>query len=149
MSTPERIVITGMSINTPLGDTLDGFLKGLLAGKSAITNWKTLDVSRCYSKVGADLSEYDIAAKLASLESKLDNTTFRRARKLISRAPWTTKLSVLLALDAFLDANTFNAGIDMDRVAGIVAGHNVNFNYHMRTVNSMKSNPISWIRSWR
>ena len=129
MSRPERIVITGMSINTPLGDTLDGFLKGLLAGKSAITNWKTLDVSRCYSKVGADLSEYDIAGKLASLESKIDNANFRRARKLISKAPWTTKLSVLLALDAFLDANTFNAGIDMDRVAGIVAGHNVNFNY--------------------
>ena len=101
-----------MSINTPLGDTLDGFLKGLLAGKSAITNWKTLDVSRCYSKVGADLSEYDIAGKLASLESKIDNTSFRRARKLISKAPWTTKLSVLLALDAFLDANAFNGNFN-------------------------------------
>ena len=129
MSKAERIVITGMSINTPLGDTLDGFLSGLLAGKSAVTNWKNLDVSRCYSKVGADLSEYDVAGKLASLESRLDNATFRRARKLISKAPWTTKLSVLLAIDAFLDAGAFNAGIDMDRVAGIVAGHNINFNY--------------------
>src|SRR5215471_11961272 len=78
LSRPERVVITGMSINTPLGDTIDGFLVGLLAGKSAITRWKTLDVSRCYSKIGADLSEYDVAAKLASLESKLDDTTFRR-----------------------------------------------------------------------
>src|SRR5262249_28694288 len=129
LSRPERIVITGMSINTPLGDNLDGFLKGLLAGKSAITNWKNLDVSRCYSKVGADLSEYDVAGKLTSLESKLEDTSFRRARKLISKAPWTTKLSVLLALDAFRDANAFDAGIDMDRIAGIVAGHNINFNY--------------------
>ena len=67
MSSPERIVITGMSINTPLGDTLDGFLNGLLAGKSAITNWKNLDVSRCYSKVGADLSEYDVAGTCCSI----------------------------------------------------------------------------------
>ena len=129
MSKAERIVITGMSINTPLGDTLDGFLSGLLAGKSAVTNWKNLDVSRCYSKVGADLSEYDVAGKVAGLEAKLDPAVFKRVRKLVSKAPWTTKLSVLLAIDAFLDAGAFNAGIDMERVAGIVAGHNINFNY--------------------
>ena len=43
MPTERRIAITGMSINTPLGDTLGGFLEGLLAGRSAITRWKTLD----------------------------------------------------------------------------------------------------------
>ena len=129
MSKAERIVITGMSINTPLGDTLGGFLSGLLAGKSAVTNWKNLDVSRCYSKVGADLSEYDTAGKLASLEAKLDPAVFKRVRKLVSKAPWTTKLSVLLAIDAFLDAGAFGADINMERVAGIVAGHNINFNY--------------------
>ncbi len=118
-----------MSINTPLGDTLEGFLDGLLAGKSAVTNWKTLDVSRCYSKVGADLSEYDVAGRVAALEAKLDPAVFRRVRKLINKAPWTTKLSVLLAVDAFFDAGVFNADINMERVAGIVAGHNINFNY--------------------
>ena len=62
----KRIVVTGMSINTPIGDNLDSFLNNLLAGKSAITNWKTLDSSRIYSKVGGDLGEYDIQAKIES-----------------------------------------------------------------------------------
>jgi 3-oxoacyl-(acyl-carrier-protein) synthase len=130
LSTRERIVITGMSINTPLGDTLDGFLAGLLAGKSAISKWKNLDVSRCYSKIGADLSEYDVPGKLAVLETKLDPAVYKRARKLVTKAPWTIKLSILLAIDAFLDGGLFDANIDLDRVAAIIAGHNINLNHH-------------------
>jgi len=129
LSIPERIVITGMSINTPLGDTLDLFLANLLAGQSAISRWTGIDVSRCYSKVGADLSSYDITAKLAALEQTLNPATYRRARKLIQRAPWPTKLSVLLAIDAFLDGNVFDSGVDLDRVAAIVAGHNINLRH--------------------
>ena len=129
MSKPERIAITGMAINTPLGDTLEGFLEGLLAGRSALSNWKTLDVSRCYSKVGADLSEYDVTAKLGRLEGKIPPDVHKRLRRLVSKAPWSTKLSMLLAVDGFLHAGLFGAGLDMDRVAAIVAGHNINFNY--------------------
>src|SRR5437763_13722591 len=121
-----------MSINTPLGDTLDGFLAGLLQGKSALSRWKGLDVSRCYSKVGADLSGYDSAAKLASLEGRIDPEIWRRARRLIARAPWTTRLSILLALDAFLDGGLDGTPIARDRMAAIVAGHNINFNYQYR-----------------
>jgi len=130
LSTLERIVITGMSINTPVSDTLDGFLKGLLAGKSAISKWKDIDVSRCYSKIGADLSEYDISGKLTQIEAKLDPTIFRRARRLILKAPWTIKLSILLAIDAFLDGDVFGSDVDMTSVAAIIAGHNINFRHH-------------------
>lgn len=128
MSKPERIVITGLAINTPLGDTLDGFLGNLYAGKSAISNWRGIDVSRCYSKVGADLSEYDVAGKLARLEGVVPPEMYRRARKLIAKSPWTTKLTILLALDAYVDAKMSGA-FDFDRVAGIVAGHNINLNH--------------------
>ncbi|HEY4180515.1 MAG TPA: beta-ketoacyl-[acyl-carrier-protein] synthase family protein [Kofleriaceae bacterium] len=129
MSKPERIVISGMAINTPIGDTLDGFLANLYAGKSALSNWKTIDISRCYSKVGADLSEYDWASKLQSYEGRIPADVWKRARKLISKSPWTTKLTILLALDGFLDAGLFGSGLDLDRTAAIVAGHNINFNY--------------------
>ncbi|MBX3273084.1 MAG: beta-ketoacyl-[acyl-carrier-protein] synthase family protein [Sandaracinaceae bacterium] len=118
-----------MSVNTPLGDTLDGFLEGLLAGRSAVSRWKALDVSRCYSKVGGDLGAYDVAAKLASLEGTLPPEAYRRTRKLVSKAPWSTKLSMLMAADAWLDAGLGDAGYDPYRVAAIVAGHNINFNY--------------------
>ena len=52
-----------MAVNTPLGDRLEVFLERLIEGHSAVTNWKTLDTSRIwYSKVGGDLSAYDIPA---------------------------------------------------------------------------------------
>ena len=76
-----------MSIHTPLGDNLDEYLKNLIAGRSAITRWKTLDTLRIYPKVGADLSTYDVAATVATLEGRLPAETFRRLRKLLSRAP--------------------------------------------------------------
>ncbi len=125
----KRIAITGMSINTPLGDTLDGFLEGLLAGRSALSRWKKLDTSRIYSKVGADLSDYDVTKKLAELEGKIPGDVHRRLRKLVSKAPWSTRLSMLLAVEGYRDAGLFDAVVKPDRVAAIVAGHNINFNY--------------------
>jgi 3-oxoacyl-(acyl-carrier-protein) synthase len=118
-----------MAINTPLGDTLDGFLGGLLAGRSALSNWKELDTSRIYSKVGADLTEYSVADKLASLEGKIPADVFKRLRKLTSKAPWSTKLSMLLAVDGYLHAGLFDREVDPTRIAAIIAGHNINFNY--------------------
>jgi len=129
LSTDKRIVITGMAINTPLGDTLEGFLANLLAGKSALSRWKSLDVSRCYSKVGADLSDYDAAAKLGALEGKVPSDVFGRSRRLLAKSPWTTKLSILLGLDGFRDAGAWREPLDLDRVAAIVAGHNINFRH--------------------
>src|SRR5215207_9023915 len=118
-----------MAINTPLGDTLDEYLAGLLAGRSAITRWKALDTSRIYPKVGADLSEYDGMAKLAELADHVPADVYRRLRRLVSRAPWSTGLSMLLAVDGYRDAGLFDADLDPTRVAAIVAGHNINFNY--------------------
>jgi 3-oxoacyl-(acyl-carrier-protein) synthase len=129
LSKDERIAITGMSINTPLGDTLDGFLEGLLAGRSALSRWKTLDSSRIYSKVGADLSKYDTAQKLGALEGKIPADVHKRLRRLVAKAPWSTGLSMLLAADGYLDSGLFGTGIDTTRVASIIAGHNINFNY--------------------
>ena len=129
MSQPERVVISGMAINTPLGDGLDGFLDALLAGKSAVSRWKGIDVSRCYSKIGADLSDYDIAGKLRRLEGATDARAWNRARRLIGKVPWTTRLSILMSLDAFRDGQAFGPAIDRDRVATIIAGHNINSNY--------------------
>src|SRR5215510_5842179 len=129
LSKTNRIAITGMSINTPLGDTLDGFLEGLLAGRSAVSKWKSIETSNIYSKVGADLSDYDIDAKAASFEAHIPADMFKRLRKLIMRVPWSTRLTILMTLDAFLDSRLGGAGIDFNKVSAIIAGHNINFNY--------------------
>ncbi len=129
MSNSSRIVITGMAINTPLGDRLDVFLEGLLAGKSAVTNWKALDTSRIYSKVGGDLSGYDIPGKIASLEGQVPTAVYKRLKKLAAKSPWSTTLTMLMSLDACIDARLYESGVDLSRAAAIVAGHNINFNY--------------------
>jgi 3-oxoacyl-(acyl-carrier-protein) synthase len=125
----DRIAITGMSINTPLGDTLEGFLEALLAGRSAVSNWKKIDTSRIYCKIGADLTDYDVDAKVASFEGCVPGDMFKRMRKLIQRVPWSTRLTILMALDAFVDSRLTDATVDLTRVAAVVAGHNIHFNY--------------------
>ena len=79
----KRVVVTGMSVNTALGDTLDGFRDGLMAGRSAISQWKAFPTDRVYSKVGGDLSHYDVDAKLASLQPPVPAEVHKRLRKLV------------------------------------------------------------------
>ena len=126
----ERIAITGMAINTPLSDSLDGFLTALLAGESAVTGWKAFETDGIYSKVGADLSAYDIKAGVAALAGDLDDTRHRRLRKLTRSAPWSTKHSLLLGARAFIDSG-LNEGASetFDDMGVVVAGHNLG-NYY-------------------
>jgi 3-oxoacyl-(acyl-carrier-protein) synthase len=130
---PKRIVVTGMSVNTALGDTLDGFRDALMAGRSAVTTWKAFPTDRVYSKVGGDLSHYDVAAKLTALQPVIPVDVHRRLRKLVTRAPWTTKLSMLLAVDGWRDAGLFDADYDPHRQAVIVSGHNLNALYQFNS----------------
>ncbi|HEY5600209.1 MAG TPA: beta-ketoacyl synthase N-terminal-like domain-containing protein, partial [Candidatus Manganitrophaceae bacterium] len=119
----KRIVVSGMSVNTPIGDDLDTFYRNLLAGRSAITRWRFVKEKRVYSKVGGDLSGYDYQAKFSKLAQQLPEEVHARCRKILRAAPFSTKLSVLSALDAWL-----NAGLDFDfdprAVAVLVGGHN-------------------------
>src|SRR5215467_10428358 len=100
----KRVVITGMAINTPLGDTLDGFLAALFRGQSAIAHWKCIETDRIYSKVGGDLSDYDVSAKIARLNAVTPTEIHKRLRKLVHKSPFSTKLTTLVAVDAWLDA---------------------------------------------
>ena len=122
-----RIVITGMGINTPLGDTLDAYYDNLIAGKSAITKWKWLERDDLYSKVGGDLTEYDIKAKVKSLRETLPAGMHQRLRKLRKTAPFSTGLSLAVAADAWIDAG--RPELDPTRCSTLVGGHNLNDRY--------------------
>ncbi len=137
----KRVVITGMSVNTPLGDTLDGFLTALLAGKSALSRWRCFAGEPVYSKVGADLSDYDVSARVASLEGKLPAETFRRLRRLCSRAPWSTQLTLLVAADAWLDASLPVPPPEPERMGVIVGGHNLHSGYVHRNARQFLEEP--------
>jgi 3-oxoacyl-(acyl-carrier-protein) synthase len=130
-----------MAINTPLGDTLDGFYQGLLAGRSAITTWHALDTSRIYSKVGADLSGYPAKEKVRELEGAIPPEVYRRLARLSPKAPWSTKLSMLLAVESWRDAGLFGEPIERHHAAAIIAGHNINFNYQYENRRTFEDEP--------
>jgi len=138
---PKRIAITGMAINTPLGDTVDTFYQALLEGRSAITSWRELDTSRIYSKVGADLSAYPVRDKVRALEGVIPAETYRRLARLVSKAPWSTKLSMLLAVESWRNAGLFAEPVDRHRAAAIIAGHNINFNYQYENRRTFEDEP--------
>lgn len=127
----KRIVVTGMGINTPIGDNLDDFYRNLIAGKSAISKWKWLDNPAVYSKVGGDLSDYDADTKVAALKSTLAPAVHKRLRQLVKKAPFSTKISALVAADAWVDAGLVGLEdkLDPTRRATLVGGHNLNERY--------------------
>lgn len=140
MSSPKRIVISGMAVNTPLGDTLDTFYQNLIAGQSAISGWKFTDPTRIYSKVGADLSTYDTDAKLVQLADSLPADIHKRLRRLVSKAPFSTRLGVLCAASAYLHAGITNLA-DPTRAGVIVSGHNLTNNYLYYNYDLFKEEP--------
>ena len=131
----KRIVITGMSVCTPLGDRLDDFLEKLLAGQSAISRWKSIDTERIYAKVGGDLGGYNVKQKIADYENTIPETVYNRLKKLGNRFPLSIGLSMQLAVEACKDANLFGHYSEEDNnIATIISGHNLNkkhvFNNH-------------------
>ena len=125
----KRVVITGMSINTPIGDTLDEFINNMMDGKSAVTKWGTLDTSRIYAKVGGDLGNYDVVAKIKTYKGRIPEATYERLLKLGSKMPFSIGISLLITVEAFLDAGYINTLQYGNNVATIVAGHNLNQKY--------------------
>ncbi|TPV96407.1 MAG: beta-ketoacyl-[acyl-carrier-protein] synthase family protein [Myxococcales bacterium FL481] len=136
-----RVVVTGMGINTPLGDELDSYYDGLIAGTSAITKWKFFDHPGVYSRVGGDLSEYDVKAKLARLRPHLPESMFRRMRQLVKKAPMSTAISMTCAADAWLDAQLDGIEGDTTRRSVIVGGHNLNERYTSRNFQTFLEEP--------
>ncbi len=102
----KRVVITGMGTINPLGDSLEQYYQNLIAGKSGIKRWESLDMTGVECKVGGDLGDYDSSASLASFESEMGPDWYKRTRKLFRSATFSNKTAVLTALMAYRDART-------------------------------------------
>lgn len=138
-----RVVVTGMGINTRLGDDLDTYYENLIAGRSGVTQWTFFEHDGVYSKVGGDLSDYDQAVKTEALREVIPEEVHARLRKILRTAPFSTGLSVLCAIDAWLDAGLEFDAEPWDR-AVIVGGHNLNEHYMLRNFSTFQEEP-DWI----
>ncbi len=127
----KRVVITGMAVFTPLGETLEQFWDSLISGKSGIVNWKSVDASNIYSKLGGDL-EPDFKALLKDLKEKLSAEKFKHLKHIFRTAPFSAKVGLISALNAWRHAG-FEVGekatADPFDSSVIVGGHNFNQRY--------------------
>lgn len=130
MKTPKRVVVTGMGIMTPIGDNLNDYFTNLIAGKSAISRWKNLDVSTIRCKIGGDLSDFDCERYMReSLLHRMPEHAFVELETILKTSPLATRLTTLTVAQAYIDSGLFNADVDSTRIGAILGGHNFNSNY--------------------
>ena len=123
-----RIVITGMGVVTTLGETPESFHEALVAGRSGITEWKRPHDPRLPSRIGGDLSDFDLSAHLAENSGRYAPATIKRCLALMRAAPLVPRLVAAAALQAHHDAN-IDGRIAPERISHVLAGHNVNMGY--------------------
>lgn len=131
MAQQRRVVITGMATINPLGDDLDVYYNNLIAGKSGLKRWASLDTSKVDCKIGGDLGDYDCAAALEGLRATLDPDLHKRLRKLFRTMTLPNKTATLCAIKAWRDAGLFDTRVRPadDRISVMVGGHNFNSRY--------------------
>ncbi|WP_040950040.1 beta-ketoacyl-ACP synthase II [Gorillibacterium massiliense] len=66
----ERVVITGMGVITPLGNTVESFWSHLKAGESGITHIDTFDTTRFKSKIAGLVRDFDAEALFGRKEAR-------------------------------------------------------------------------------
>src|SRR5688572_22421524 len=128
MDADRRVVITGMGVTTVLGDTPAAFWDGLVSGRSGITRWKKFDDPRYYSKVGGDLSEFNLKAHLSRVGAAYPQALVRQCQSLLRSTPPAGHLAAAAALQAYMDAG-LEGTVAPERTGHVLSGHNLNPRY--------------------
>ena len=137
-----RVVVTGMGVVSPIGETPAEFSASLRAGRSGITRWKHMD-ERTLSKIGGDMCDFDLGAHLERVGAGYPPDLITRARKVLRGTPLTGRLAAAAALQAYIDAGLPETGPDPERVGHVAGGNNLNNNYFVQNVRAFDQDPES------
>ncbi len=135
-----RVVITGMGTINPLGDNLEDYYNNLIAGKSGIKKFESIDLSSVECKIGGDLGDYDALKAVEKFKEDLGDD-FKRVKKLIRTTTFSAKLTALASMAAYKDAGLFDVDVDPYKANVICAGHNLNSNFIYENVLQFKDEP--------
>ena len=135
-----RVVVTGMGIVTPIGENLTEYRDSLMAGRSGITRWKNMD-ERIESKIGGDMSDFDLRAHLARHATVYPPELAQRAARLLRATPQTGCLTSAAALQTFLDAGLPDPALSPERFGHVLAGHNLNARYIFENALTLHDEP--------
>lgn len=135
-----RVVITGMGTINPLGDNLEDYYNNLIAGKSGIKKWESIDLSNVECKIGGDLGDYDALGAVEKFKEDLGDN-FKKVKKLIKTTTFSAKMTALSSMSAWKDAGLFGKEVDPYKANVIVAGHNLNSNFIYNNVVQFQDEP--------
>ncbi len=129
MTQRPRIVITGLGTINPLGDTVEEYYRNLLAGKSGVVRFNSIDLSKVECKIGGDLGDYDFTTSLERFRDAFDTAQYKAIKRLFRNFTFSTKSAVVTAIQAWVDAGLAGLEIDPYRTGVMLGGHNLNSNY--------------------
>jgi 3-oxoacyl-(acyl-carrier-protein) synthase len=135
-----RIVVTGLGVVTTIGETPAEYCDSLMAGRSGITRWKSMD-ERIYSKIGGDLSDFDLRAHLSRVGAHYPSDRVAQALRLLRVTPLPGRLTTAAALQAFTDAGLPDSDLVPERFGHVLAGHNLNSVYIGENVLTLREEP--------
>jgi 3-oxoacyl-(acyl-carrier-protein) synthase len=124
----DDVVVTGMGIVSTIGESPDEFFDSLIAGRSGISRWKQMD-PRIHSKVGGDMSDFDLNSYFAKAGEHYPAAFVKRANKLLSSTPLAGKLTAVTALQAYMDAGFDELTAHPESFGHVTSGTNLNARY--------------------
>lgn len=105
-----RVVVTGMGVLSPVGNTTESYWQALLDGKSGIETITRFDVTEYPAKIGGEIKDFDPSAYIEKKE----------ARRMDPSEQYAIVASYQAIEDAKLDINS----VDLDR-CGVVIGSGI------------------------
>ncbi len=135
-----RVVVTGMGVITPIGQTPEDFIRSLVKGRSAITKWTIFDTSNLYSKIGGELVDWDIQSYLEKYGQSYPPELKQRAVRLLRDVPKPAHVVAASALQAFTSAGLADS-IRPERFGHILGGHNLNTWYAIENFKVFEEEP--------
>ncbi|SEU01398.1 beta-ketoacyl-ACP synthase II [Paenibacillus sp. NFR01] len=106
----DKVVITGLGVITPLGNTVESFWNGLVEGRSGISRIDTFDVSRYKSKIAGLVRDFDADGRFGRKEAR--------------RMDRFCQFALAAAEQAWEDAGLTSAAVDKERL-GVYVGSGV------------------------
>ena len=135
-----RVVVTGLGIVSALGENVADYWASLAAGRSGVTRWKNLD-EKPTVRIGGDLSDFSVDVHFARAGDAYPAPLVARARKLLRPTPPTGHITLPAALQAYVSAGLPHHSLPPERVAHVLAGHNINGNYVFQTGKAFREEP--------
>ncbi|MGP4028719.1 beta-ketoacyl-[acyl-carrier-protein] synthase family protein [Actinomadura sp. 3N407] len=132
--------ITGCGAITGLGYDTASLWNGLVNGRSAIRRWLDKD-PRIDSKIGGDLSDFDLSEYLADVCSDYPPDLTRKARKLLRSTPLSGVLTAAAGMQAWVDAGIGESDVPAERCAHVCAGHNLGHAYISENLKTFEEDP--------